>query len=67
MAHYVASVNVFEHPDGTTVSLKVFRVFDYGAAPARPVWSRYIEVRPSDYYDPREWLDHVLESLRAEM
>ena len=60
MAHYVASINLFEHEDCVSISMKVFRVFDYGAAPRRPVWEEYVRVERPAQHNPREWLVQAL-------
>lgn len=67
MAHYVASINMFEHPerDTVTVSLKVFRVHDFGARPVRPTWARALTVGSSTEWSPDRWLQSVLERLTA--
>lgn len=63
MARYVASINMFEGEDHTVgVSLKVFRVYDFGARPQRPVWSDYVTLEGSTALTPREWLAAVLGS-----
>lgn len=63
MAHYVASMNVFEYPGKTRVSLKVFRVYEYGARPSRPVWKDVVTIElPSDLR-PREFLLRILHEL----
>lgn len=61
MAHYVASINMFEQRDGSVrISIRVFRVYDFGARPQRPVWSDYVTVEAPTAYNPKEWLAEVL-------
>lgn len=62
--HYVGSINIYEHQDGPArVSLKVFRVYDYGARPSRPVWQEVVTTAPPTGLTPKEWLQAVLELL----
>lgn len=63
MAHYVASINLFQHQEAVRASVKVYRVFDYGARPSRPVWDRLVELDPPDVWQPQGWLIAVLASL----
>jgi hypothetical protein len=67
MAHYVASVNLFEYPTKTRVSVKVYRVFDYGARPRNPVLKRLVEVPVSPSQPPTEWLRQQLEALLPQL
>lgn len=63
MAHYVASVNLFEYPGRCRASVKVFRVYEYGAKPSRPVWKHVLEGPSSPDRPPREWLLEQLQGL----
>lgn len=66
MAHYVASVNLYQHPEHVNASVKVYRVFDYGAAPRHPVWERQITLARINEYQPQAYLKDLLrELLRA--
>ena len=60
MAHYTATVTFFEHEDHVSASLKVWRVYDYGARPVRPVWSDTARIERPPASTPREWLEAVL-------
>lgn len=64
MAHYVASINLFEHADGPArASVKLFRVFDYGARPTRPVWEAVVNIEPPTEWSPTAWLLGALTEL----
>lgn len=63
MAHYVASINIFEHADDMTASVKVFRVYEFGAAPQRPVWERQVHLERPTAWNPTAWLQAALEAL----
>lgn len=65
MAHYVASVNVFEYPGKTRVSLKVFRVYEYGARPSRPVWKDVVTLEMPPDLRPRDFLLRILQELHS--
>lgn len=67
MAHYVASINIFEHQENATASLKVFRVFEYGAAPQRPVWDRQVSLERPDPWRPDAWLRQALWTLLEDL
>lgn len=67
MAHYVASINIFEHSETATASLKIFRVFEFGAAPARPVWDRQARFERPASYRPEVWLREALQALLDEV
>lgn len=68
MAHYVASINIFEHADGpASASVKVFRVFEFGARPTRPVWEAQVLLERPTAWHPTEWLLAVLEALPGEL
>lgn len=66
MAHYVASINIFEHELQASASIKVFRVFDFGAKPTRPVWQRQVLLEKPESYRPQEWLQEALRALLLE-
>lgn len=67
MAHYVASINVFQYPTKTRVSMKVFCVYEYGAKPSRPVWKTIAELPAGSEGHPREWIVRLLERLPEEI
>lgn len=68
MAHYVASINLFEHADGpVSASLKVFRVYEFGAAPRRPVWEGQALVERPTEWNPTAWLRAALEALTEQL
>lgn len=63
MAHYVGSVNLYEHENEVRASLKVFRVFEFGARPSRPVWEAVVPIPPPTEWNSRAWLLAALEEL----
>lgn len=68
MAHFTASINMFEHPEGrTSVSVKVFRVFEFGAAPKRPVWERQVLIERSTCWRPEALMQDLLAKLQEEL
>lgn len=68
MAHFIASINVFEHEgEELTISCKVYRVYEFGAAPSRPVWHTYVSTLRPGASQPAPWLRAALEGLLAEL
>jgi hypothetical protein len=63
VAHYVANISLFEHESEVRASIRVFRVYDYGAAPQRPVWTRRETLPAPSDYQPGDWLRNALQRV----
>lgn len=63
--HWTASINVFEHEDSLSYSIRMWRVAEQGRVHKRPDRTFSGRVTTPSAADPAIWLQALLEALQA--